>query len=48
MKQSDIQKRLKSIKQAAHREEVMAAGAYDGRFRQRVIQDKRFKNPNIN
>lgn len=45
MKQSVIQKRLKSIKQTAHREALMAAGAYDGRFRQRSVEDKRFKKP---
>jgi len=45
MKATETEQRLKSIKAGHHRAELMSAGVFDGRYRQRVVQDKRFKKP---
>jgi hypothetical protein len=36
---------LIKIERSKHRRELVAAGVYDGRFRQRTVIDKRFKQP---
>ena len=36
---------LLKIEKAKLRREMIKAGAYDGRFRQRAIKDKRFNKP---
>ena len=45
MNKSDIEDKLKSIHATKHRAELKSAGVFDGRYRQRTIQDKRFKKP---
>ena len=35
------QKQLKNMQKAASRQQAIEAGAYDGRFRNRVIKDKK-------
>lgn len=45
MKATEIQKRIESIKAGHHRADLKEAGVFDGRYRQRVVEDKRFKKP---
>lgn len=45
MTKDQIKEKLKKLKKAEHRKNLLEARVYDGRYRQRVITDKRFKKP---
>lgn len=40
-------KQLMKIESRKKREAMIAAGAYDGRFRQRIVENKKFKKPRV-
>jgi hypothetical protein len=45
MKNINNDNRLKSVYRTKHREDLISSGFYDGRFKEKVVTDKRFKKP---
>lgn len=43
MNAQEAQKRLESMRAGARREALVASGAYDGRYRSRMVEFKRHK-----